>query len=268
MAGEVRDLESDLRKLAKDTRPERRATSQRLRETADAIDQDSLASNIELSAAAIDGPSKEASRRMESEIGLSLERIAKGIGAAAESVDESRDRKLARNLEQMRALVEGLESLERQMLQRSRGEGANASDPRGGWGAADGHSWTGRDFDPADIADFRRDFAERRGLLERLARVLTSEEHGARDIGELLDEMRDIERNEDFDDAQSAMRRQRKLIARLKELELRLKGDPSEEKTRALLLTGNDAVPPEYRSRVEEYFRDLSRAGGARRVAD
>jgi hypothetical protein len=268
MAGEVRDLESDLRKLAKQTRQERGTTSQRLRETADAIDEDRLASNIELSAAAIDGPSTEASRRMESEIGLSLGRIAEGIGTAAESVDESRDQKLARKLEQMRALVEGLESLERRMLERSRGDAANAGDSRGDWGAADSQPWTGRDFDPADIADFRRDFAERRGLLERLAPVLTSGEHGARDIGELLDEMRDIERDEDFDNAQSAMRRQRKLIARLKELELRLKGDASEADTPALLLTGNDAVPPQYRSRIEEYFRDLSRADGARRGAN
>ncbi len=205
---------------------------------------------------------------MESEIGLSLERIAEGIGSAAESVDASRDQKLARNREQMRALVEGLTSLERRMLQRSRGDGANTGSPRGGWWPADGQSWTGRDFNPADLADFRRDFAERRALLERLAPVLTADEHGARDIGELLDEMRDIEQNEDFDNAQRAMRRQRKLIARLKELELRLEGDASESNPPALLLTGNDAVPPQYRSRVEEYFRDLSRADGARRVAD
>ncbi len=268
MAGEVRDLESDLRKLAKDARREQQATSRALRETAETIDEDNLASKIELSAAGIDGPSKEASRRMESEIGLSLERVGKGIGAAADTVDESRDQKRAQNLAQMRALVEGLESLEQQMLQRSRGDQANAGDPRGRWGAADGQSWMDREFDPADIADFRRDFAERRGLLERLARVLTAEEHGARDIGRLLNEIREIEQNEDFDDAQSAMQRQRKLIARLKELELQLKSDPTEAQTRAPLLTGSDAVPPEYRFRVDEYFRDLSRADSASRVAD
>jgi hypothetical protein len=262
MAGEVRDLESALRQLANDASKERRATSRALRNTADSIDKDSLADNIERSAAAIDGPSKDASRHMESAIGESLARVGEGLAEAARSIDPGDQRKRARNLAQMRALVEGLESLERRMLQRSRGDQANAG---GGWGAADGRSRINRDFDPTDIADFRRDFADQRGLLDRLAGVMSPDEHGARDISRLLGEMRALEQSEDFGDARRAMQRQRQLIAQLKELELGLKGGLEEVRPRVLAATGNDVTPPEYRLQVEEYFRDLSRAESSRR---
>ena len=125
-----------------------------------------------------------------------------------------------------------------------------------------------RDFDPTEIADMRRDFAERRGLLERLAGVMNADEHGARDIGRLLNEMRAMEQNGAFDDPQRAVQRQRQLIAQLKELEMRLNGEAENEETRALLLTGDDAVPSQYRLQVDEYFRELSRAGSAKPVAD
>lgn len=205
---------------------------------------------------------------MEGEIGESLERIGRGIGRAATSVDQSEEQKRARNLAQMRELVQGLESLERRMQQGSRGRQADTGDPGSGWGAADGQYRRHRNLDPAEIDNFRRDFAERRGLLEQLAGVLTSDEHGAQDISNLLNEMREIEQNEDFDDPQRSMERQRKLIAQLKELELRLKSDQDQTQIEALPLTGDDSVSPEYRRQVEEYFRNLSRADTSSRVAD
>jgi hypothetical protein len=292
MAEEVRDLESDLRRLAEDAGKERAETARALRGTADTINEDDLAKKIELSAAAIDKAPQEGSQqrstegsteglkedlkegwtdgpqRMESEIRESLTRIGRGLGQAAESADQVGQQKRAQSLAQLRALVEGLESLERQMLERSRTGQASPGDPRSGWGRADGQSWMDRDFDPADIADFRRDLTERRGLLERLAGVMTSDEHGARDISRLLGEMREIEQSEDFDDPQRALQRQRQLIAQLKELEMRLKGDSSVAESRSLQVTGNDSVPPQYRPKVEEYFRELSRKDSAARVAD
>jgi hypothetical protein len=72
--------------------------------------------------------------------------------------------------------------------------------------------------------------------------------------------MRAIEQNGEFDDPQLAMQRQRQLIARLKELELRLTGEPDETNTRTLHLSGDGSVPPQYRPQVEEYFRELSRS--------
>jgi hypothetical protein len=268
MADEVRDLESELRQLAKDAKKEKQESASALRGTADAIDQDKLANKIELSAAAMENPTQEGSRRLESEIGESLERIGKGLGEAADSAGQSAEQGPARSLAQMRELVQGLESLERQMLERTGRGQANAGGTPGDWGTADGQARMDRDFDPTDIADFRRDFAERRGLLERLAGVMNADEHGARDISRLLGEMREIEQREDFNDPQQAMHRQRQLIAELKELELRLKNASKEAENRSLLLTGNDSVPPQYRPQVEEYFRELSRADTARRVAD
>jgi len=267
MAEGVRDLEADLRRLAKDAKDKKEA-SQALRGAADTIGADALADTIERSAAALDVPAKETSRRLEASIGESLDRVAKGLGEAAESVEQSEGAGRAGTRAQMRELVKGLESLERRMLQRSRGNGEQAGDARTGWGAADSQSSMDRDFDPTEIADMRRDFAERRGLLERLAGVMNADEHGARDIGRLLNEMRAMEQNGAFDDPQRAVQRQRRLIAQLKELEMRLNSEAENEETRALLLSGDDAVPSQYRLQVDEYFRELSRAGSAKAVAD
>jgi hypothetical protein len=267
MAEGVVDLESDLRRLAKDAKDKEEA-SQALRGAADVIGADALADTIERSAAAMDVPAKETSRRLEARIGESLDRVARGLGEAAEAVEQPEGAGRAGTRAQMRELVKGLESLERRMLQQSRGNGEQPGGARAGWGAADSQSSMDRDFDPTEIADMRRDFAERRGLLERLAGVMNADEHGARDIGRLLNEMRAMEQNRAFDDPQRAVQRQRQLIAQLKELEMRLNGEAENEKTRALLLTGDDAVPSQYRLQVDEYFRELSRAGSAKPVAD
>ncbi len=260
MAEDVRELESELRRLARNARKEKAETSRALTDAAETIDRDKLANAIENSAAAIDAPAVETSRRMEAEIAQSLERIGKGIAQAAKSIDPSQDRDQARRLAQMRELVEGLESLQRQMLERSGRAGNRSREGRAGRGTADGQDWTSREFDPTDIDNFRREFEHRRGVLERYASVLTSDEHGARDISKLVQEMRELEDAEIYRDPQRALRRQRELIADLKVLELRLRNNAEKSESRTLPSTGNDSVPPNYRELVEEYFRTLSRA--------
>ena len=125
----------------------------------------------------------------------------------------------------MRELVEGLESLEREMLDRSRADGGGQ--PRSGWGIA-GRSQTRSNvpFDPADIDRYRRDFAERRGMLERITDVLTADEHGAREtsVG-CWARCVPSRKARDSTTPQRAIARQRQLIAELKELELRLKAN-------------------------------------------
>jgi len=260
MAEDVRNLESQLRRLATEARKHSGDSSRRLGDAADTIDSDKIAANIERSAAAIDGASQETSRRMESSIGESLERIGEDIEHAATSIGETNGQQGAQRLAQMRDLVEGLESLESRMLERSRTAQWGTGNPRSGWGGADGQAIHPRDFDPADIEEFRREFAERRGLLERIAGVMTADEHGAEDITSLLAEMHAIEGSDDFSDPQRSVQRQRELIAELKELELALRrqaeGAPA---ARALPLAGNDAVPERYQDSVEEYFRELAR---------
>ncbi len=268
MAEEVRELESDLRKLAREAGREQADASKALRGTADTIEEDELAEKIERSAAAIDDPSKEFSDRMEAEIGESIARIGKGLGEAAGSAEGSDGRERAEQLAQMRELVEGLESLEREMLERSRGRPSNSGNLRRGWGSADSQTPIDRNFDPGEIDNLRREFSERRGVLERLAGVLTADEHGARDISRLLSEMRAFEEGEGFDDPQRAVQRQRQLIAELKELELLLKESAGESAPRALPSTGGDTAPREYRDQVDEYFRELSRADAASQRAD
>ena len=239
-----------------------------LRGTADAISEEHLANKIEHSAAAIEHADQANARRMEAEIGESLARIGKGLGEAAAGAGEAGEQPRAQNIARMRDLVQGLESLERRMLERSGRGQANGGSASGDWGIADGQARMDGDFDPGEIADFRREFAERRGLLERMTEVMTADEHGARDISRLLGEMRAMEQSEDFSDPQRSLLRQRQLIAELKELELRLKRDSGKTPERSLILSGNDSIPPQYRPQVEEYFRELSRTDTARRLAD
>ena len=206
---------------------------------------------------------------MEADIGESLERIGEGIGEAGASVDGSDAQKRERRLAQMRELVKGLESLERRMQRGgTRGGEARAGDPRSGWGVADSQTWMHRNLNPAEIDAFRRAYSEQREIFDRIAGVLTAEEHGAQDISRLVQEMRAFEQSEAFSDPQRAIERQRQLIARLKELELLLKREEDEKRTGALPLPGNDSVSPAYRAEVEEYFRSLSRTDTSRRVAD
>ncbi len=268
MADEVRDLESDLRRLAREAGKEQQESARALRDSADTINEDQLANKLEHSAAAIEDADQANARRMETEISDSLERIGQRLGEAAAGAGESGEQQRAQSIASMRELVQGLESLERRMLERSGRGRANSGSARGGWGIADGQSRMDGDFDPGEIADFRREFAERRGLLERMAEVMTADEHGARDISRLLGEMRAMEQSEDFTDPQRSVQRQRQLIAELKELELRLKRDSENTPERSLILSGNDNVAPQYRPQVEEYFRELSRADTARRLAD
>lgn len=268
MAEAVRSLESDLRKLARDAKQAQSESERALRAAADGIAAENLADTIERSAAAL-GESKDAAEQesgaLDAEVGESLARLGENLGEAAAAADGSAQQARAQSLEQMRALVEGLESLERRMLQRSRGGQSpggesRAGEARGGWGAADGQSRMDRNFDPADIDNFRRDFAQRRGLLERFGQVLTSEEHGARDIGRLLEEMRALENADAYRDPQRALQRQRTLIAELKALEFRLRQDPEQAVENSMPASGDDTVAPAYQPLVDEYYRELSRA--------
>jgi hypothetical protein len=265
MAEEVRSLESDLRELANENNKDNPQSARALRGTADNMNADDLANRIERSAAAIEDPVKEHSQRLESEIGKSIASIGEGIGEAAAAADRGVEQTRAQSLAQMRELVEGLESLERRMLQQSRGgqeskNQANSGEARGGWGGGDGQSRMNRGFDPADIENFRRDFAQGRGLLERNVDVLTADEHGAQDIGTLLEEIRALESADAYRDPQRLLQRQRTLIAELKELEFRLRQDSKQTTEPAMPASVDDRVDPAYRPLVEEYFRDLSRA--------
>ncbi|MDX1431792.1 MAG: DUF4175 family protein, partial [Gammaproteobacteria bacterium] len=130
--------------------------------------------------------------------------------------------------------------------------------PRGG--ATDGQ------VGGADIADLHREFIARREAIGGLVRELDRQTHGAQDIGALVAELDELGRAELARDPRALLERQAALIEALKRLEFELGEDAGEaEERRGLHVTGNDAVPADYRSLVEEYFRDLSRSDGAAR---
>ncbi len=265
MAGEARDLETDLNRITADARQQQQAGARALRDAARSAREEQLPERIERSASALDDITPERSRRLESEIGAALDRLNAAIGAAADAIEQSGDQNKAKNLERMRDLVRGLESL-RERIARQAGtpqesgdrSGASAGrDTRAGGSAIGG--WGGR-IDADGIAEFRREFTYHRADLEALAADLDRSEHGARDISALVARLRELEQARLYRDPQALLERQAALIAALKEMEFQLRQDEDAPEPRALVLSGNDEVPAGFRALVEEYFRELSRA--------
>lgn len=261
MAEQVRELESELGGLAREAKEHEKAVAQGLRRANEGMREGQVRQKILRSASAIDDPSRERSERLEAEISESLENLSTSIALTAERIGESRSQQLARSLNQTRALVRELESLEEQIRRQADAPSSSRSSDPTMSGRVDGQSrWVGR-FSTADIERFQHEFSERRSALESMGEVLSRDEHGARDISTLLERMQELERADIYQDPQELLERQASLIAALKDFEFRLRHDLGNSDPHAPLVTGDDAVPAEYRPLVEEYFRDLSRAG-------
>jgi hypothetical protein len=268
MAEEAREMESELHGVARKARELQHESEKSLRGAAEGMHEERLAKKFERSADALDDSSQETLERLESEIGQSLRRLNESLAEAAKSLGESGGEGVAGRLERMRDLVQDLESLrsriERQASSRgssgqpagragSSSRGAQAGNTQGGWG------WDGG-FNPREIEQYQGEFHERRGELEALVGDLDRQRHAARDIRNLIDEMRALEQSSLYRDPEALLERQSALIAALKEMEFRLRQTTDESDPRSPVFSGNDSVPRDFRSLIDDYFRDLSRS--------
>lgn len=261
MTQETRVLESDLERLSTSAREQREASARALRDAARSMREERLAERIERSAAALKDFKSEDLLRVESKIGTAFDQLSERLAAALTTLEQAGDAPRAQRLERLRDLVRNMESLQERLARRARGlrqsKDAAGASARAGASSAAGGGRSGIE----DIAGFQRDFRGQRADLEALSADLDRSGHRARDIGALVAALRKLEQADAYQDPRAVLQRQAALIAALKELEFELRKDVDKAPAPTLTLSGNDKVPAEFRRLVDEYFRDLSRAG-------
>jgi len=90
-----------------------------------------------------------------------------------------------------------------------------------------------------------------RGLLEGRSEL-------GRDVAGLIRRMRQLDAQRIFDDEAELARLKSQVIDGFRQLELELNRTLDEEVENLLRLVDGDEVPPEFRQRVEEYYRTLA----------
>ncbi len=259
MTQETRALESDLEQLSTSARERRQASVRALRDAARSMREEQLAQNIQRSAAALKDFKLEDLLRLESKIDTALGQLGDKLAAALAALDQAAHPDRARRLERLRDLVRNMESLQKRLARQPHG-----SQPPGN--RADASSSTGASgtdvanrFGVEDIAGLQREFKRGRADLEGLITELDRSRHLARDIGDLVAALHELEKDSAYKDPKALLQRQAALIAALKEVEFALRKDLDKTEARALALRGDDQVPVEFRTLVDEYFRSLSR---------
>ena len=143
---------------------------------------------------------------------------------------------------------------------RARGDASGARGGRGGaldgggdWWREPGDYWTGD-----DIRQFRGEVQQWMGEARALREQLREQGVDARELEEIMRRMRELDAERTYRDVEALNRLQTFVAERMKRFEYTLR-----ERTAAAegqtLLTPGEAVPAEYRTMVEEYFRTLSR---------
>ncbi len=118
LAGEVAGLESDLDRMARESRREQRGVSEELQGAANSIRDNKLKEKILYSRGLIGDPSGEYARNFEEEISSNADEVRDRLEAAQQAFGESDPRRLDRQLDETRDLVQGLESLQERLRQR------------------------------------------------------------------------------------------------------------------------------------------------------
>lgn len=269
MAAEVRDLERQLTELSRDARNDQPDASARLRDASREIRDDRIADKILYSRGVLEERSSEYARNFEEQIAADLAALEQSVRAALEAVGESRDRRLARSLEDTRDLVAALESLDDRIRsatgqapdqdgQRQAGEeGATGGRPRPG--GTPGGASRGQ-LSPDQSRQFERELNRRRAELTELSRELTEEGVDVEQLERILGSLEGLDAPGRLADPLGLERLREEVIAGLKEFEFTLRRELAGGDVERYFSTGADEVPPEYRELVEEYYRALSRS--------
>ena len=91
-----------------------------------------------------------------------------------------------------------------------------------------------------------------------MRKLLESDPGLAREAANLEREMRGLDIQRVFDDAEELARLKAQLIDGLHQLELEINQALQEENENYLRPVDEDQIPPEFRERVEDYYRRLS----------
>lgn len=104
----------------------------------------------------------------------------------------------------------------------------------------------------------RREWQERIQDAEAIRRALENNPRLAQDLSALVREMRRLDLERLFSDPEEIARLKAQVIDGFRQLELEINRALQQESGSLLRLVSEDEVPPEFRDRVEEYYRALS----------
>jgi hypothetical protein len=124
LGNDVRKLEADADRLAREARRDQPKAAGKLGEAAETIRDTRVADKIDFSKQVIRGGSAEYASQFEGQIGENLKDVAERLRAATGAMSgESAARAQERTLERTRALVEGLESLRERVADKQGQQG-------------------------------------------------------------------------------------------------------------------------------------------------
>lgn len=136
LASQVADLESQLDRMAQDSRREQKEASRKLQEAANAIRDQKLKEKIRYSKGLLRGPSGEVAQQFESDIGKEIGNLGQRLRDAAGAVGQSEDQRRSAALDKARNLVRNMESLQERL--RSAQQGNSEKGKQQGAGEAQG----------------------------------------------------------------------------------------------------------------------------------
>jgi hypothetical protein len=244
MGADVRALESELERLAREAQREQQAALARgLREAARGAREGRLEDKIRYSRGVMQGRSPEVARSFEEQIATDLDSLAARIAAAAGAMGESREERIARALERTRDVAEALETLGERAARP-----ADGAAPRAPGGEVPDGNRAGQ-----AAAELR----ERARELARIRDALRREGVDTRELDALIGGMSRADNLGPAGTPRGIEELARVIVPALREFEFglrrRLPGAGS-----APHATAEASVPPEYRTLVAEYFRALA----------
>lgn len=122
---------------------------------------------------------------------------------------------------------------------------------------------TGQQFSPEAIRQFRRELTERANDAQALRQALQQAGVQAKDLDEVVRQLRQLDSETAFKDPLGVQELTTAALETLKkfEFDLRKKLDQS---SNALFLNGNEEIPANFRTLVEEYYKSLAKKGGGK----
>lgn len=299
MQQELQELESELHQSARQLESKEKASARKLKEAGLNIRDQRIPEKMREGSELLARGWMDMAREREEGVDRHLQDLAEDVREAQQALGrgngENPQERLQRAAEELGSLVDKLESLrerasaqqqgrpgqespgDRQSPSQQNPPGETAS-PQGGerpgenarsgsaregeadqtgqaaWSGPSANSYLG--FDPSR---HRREWQERLRDVEQIRQLLRDQPRLNRDVSELIRQMRQLDLERIFSDPEEVARLKSRIIDGFQQLELELHGALRENEGSYLRLANEDEIPPEFRERVEEYYRMLSR---------
>jgi hypothetical protein len=130
LASGVESLESQLDRMARESRTEQKETSRKIQDAANSIRDNKLKEKIRYSKGVVQGRSAEYAENFEKLIGEDIESLKQKLEEAAGSIGKTEETKVTEAIEQTRDLVRNLESLSERIRERGEEQSRRGLKPR------------------------------------------------------------------------------------------------------------------------------------------